>query len=153
MKSKNSIPRIVPPVYFLIAIIVMILLNSFAPVGRWLHYPWRYAGILPVVIGFIPSLGSGDLFRRLGTAPRPGVKANVLVIQGAFRRTKNPMYLGLVVMLTGLSIFLGSFSPLIIIPVIIWILHYKFILQEEKWMENWFGKSCLEYKRKTPGWL
>lgn len=150
---NNSIPRIVPPVYFLMGIVVMIILNSFAPIYHWLQFPGRYFGIVLMVLGFILSLGSGTLFRRLGTPPRPGVRATVLVTKGAFRFTRNPMYLGLITMLVGVAILLGSLSPIIVIPFFIWIIHSQFIRREEKWMESWFGDSYLEYKRKTPRWL
>jgi protein-S-isoprenylcysteine O-methyltransferase Ste14 len=59
------------------------------------------------------------------------------------------MYLGLITILVGVAILLGSYSPLIIIPLLIWILHTQFILQEEKWMESWFGESYLEYKKNS----
>lgn len=153
MKSDSNIPRIVPPVYFLVAIIVMILLNSFIPIGRWLPFPWRWLGILPIVAGFLLSLGSGNLFRRKGTPPRPGLKANALVTSGPFRFTRNPMYIGLLTMLIGIAILLGSFSPLIVVPFMFCILHFKFILKEEKWMESWFGEPYVEYKKKTPRWI
>jgi protein-S-isoprenylcysteine O-methyltransferase Ste14 len=149
----NSIPRIPPPVYFLSAVVLMILLNKFFPILRWLEFPWRYVGIVFIVFGFILSAGSGMLFRRLGTQPRPGVKATVLVTKGPYRFTRNPMYLGLVTILVGLSILLGTLSPLIMIPTIILILHFNFILREEKWMESWFRESYLSYKKKTRRWL
>ena len=150
---KTSIPRIPPPIYFLAGLIVMILLNLLVPIGHWLQYPWRYFGIIIIVLGFSLSLGSGIFFRKLGTNPRPGTRASVLVTKGVFRYTRNPMYLGLTTMLIGVSILLGSFSPLIVIPVVFLILHTQFVLREEKWMEEWFGESYLEYKSKTPRWL
>jgi protein-S-isoprenylcysteine O-methyltransferase Ste14 len=131
----------------------MIVLNRFFPITRWLEFPWRYLGIVFIVIGFTLSIGSGILFRRLGTQPRPGVKASVLVTNGAYRFTRNPMYLGLVTMLVGVSILLGTVSPLTLIPILILILHFKFILREEKWMKSWFGESYLRYKTKTRRWL
>ena len=151
--KPNSIPRIVPPMYFLAAVIVMGLLNLFIPLGYWLQLPWKYFGLIPLILGFILSFGSGNLFRRSGTPPRPGVRATMLVTNGAFRYTRNPMYLGLIIMLIGVAILLGSYSPLIVIPIVIWILHNKFILREEKWMEEWFGDSYLEYKSKTRRWF
>ncbi len=150
---NTSIPRIPPPIYFLTALILMILLNSFMPIGHWLHYPWRYLGIIIIVFGFSLSLGSGIFFRKLGTNPRPGSRANVLVTKGAFRYTRNPMYLGLITMLIGISILLGSFSPPIVIPIFFFIIHSQFVLREEKWMEEWFGESYQDYKSKTPRWL
>jgi protein-S-isoprenylcysteine O-methyltransferase Ste14 len=150
---NTSIPRIPPPVYFLAAVILMILLNLFVPIGRWLHYPWRYFGIIIIALGFSLSLGSGIFFRKLGTNPRPGSKANLIVTKGPFKFTRNPMYLGLITMLIGISILLGTFAPLVAIPIVFIILHTQFVLREEKWMEEWFGESYLEYKSKTPRWL
>jgi protein-S-isoprenylcysteine O-methyltransferase Ste14 len=150
---NTSVPRIPPPVFFLGAVITMILLNLFAPIGRWLDYPWRYFGIIVIILGFSLSLGSGIFFRKLGTNPRPGSKANLIVTKGPFKYTRNPMYLGLITMLIGISILLGTFSPFIVIPILFLILHNQFVLREEKWMEEWFGESFLEYKRKTPRWL
>jgi protein-S-isoprenylcysteine O-methyltransferase Ste14 len=150
---NNSIPLIPPPLYFLVAIIIMILLNLFLPITHWLQSPWRYIGILPIVSGFALSLGHGLLFRRLGTNPRPGTKATVLVTKGGYRYTRNPMYLGLVVMLIGIAILLGSLSPVIVVPIFIWIIQTKFVLREEVWMENWFGESYLEYKKKVRRWF
>ena len=152
-KMNTSVPKIPPPIFFLAALFVMILLNSFVPIGHWLNYPWRYLGVIIIVIGFSLSLGSGIYFRELGTNPRPGTQANVLVTKGPFRFTRNPMYVGLVTMLIGVSILLGSYSPLFIIPVLFVILHTQFVLREEKWMEGWFGERYLEYKSKTPRWL
>ena len=152
-KMNTSVPKIPPPIFFLAALFVMILLNSFVPIGHWLNYPWRYLGVIIIVIGFSLSLGSGIYFRKLGTNPRPGTQANVLVTKGPFRFTRNPMYVGLVTMLIGVSILLGSYSPLFIIPVLFVILHTQFVLREEKWMEGWFGERYLEYKSKTPRWL
>jgi protein-S-isoprenylcysteine O-methyltransferase Ste14 len=150
---NTLIPRIPPPVFFLFAIIVMILLNRFAPLGRWLHYPWRYFGIIIIALGFSLSLGSGIFFRKLGTNPRPGSRAKLIVTKGPFKYTRNPMYLGLMTMLVGTSILLGTFSPLFVIPILFIVLHTQFVLREEKLMKEWFGESYLDYKRKTPRWL
>jgi len=150
---NTPIPRIPPPIFFLVALVVMILLNRFVPIGRWLHYPWRYFGIIIIVLGFSLSLGSGIFFRKLGTNPRPGSRANLIVTKGPFKYTRNPMYLGLITMLIGISILLGTWSPLIVIPILFIILHTQFVLREEKLMEEWFGESYVEYKSKTPRWL
>lgn len=150
---KTSIPRIPPPIYFLIGLIAMILLSSFVPIGRWLNYPWRYLGIIFLVLGFSLGLGSGLYFRRLGTNPRPGAKATLMVTTGPFKYTRNPMYLGLTTMLIGTATLLGTFSPVLIIPIFFILVRTQFVLREEKLMEQWFGQPYLEYKKKTPRWL
>lgn len=150
---NTSIPRIPPPIHFLAGLIAMVLLNVYAPMARWLNSPWRYAGIIIIVLGFCLSIGSGIYFRKLGTNPRPGARAKLLVTNGVFRYTRNPMYIGLITMLIGVSILLGTVSPLIVIPIIFAILHTGFVLREEKWMEEWFGESYIEYKSRTPRWI
>src|ERR1044072_1718596 len=114
---NTSIPRIPPPIYFLIGLIAMILLSSFVPIGRWLHFPCRYIGIIIIVLGFSLSLAGGMFFRKLGTNPRPGTRATLIVTKGPFKYTRNPMYLGLTTMLIGTSILLGTFSPVLVIPI------------------------------------
>ncbi len=151
--KESNTPAIVPPIYFIVSIAAMILLNSFAAIGRWLYAPWRYFGILVILMGFMLTLANLKLFLKLGTPPRPGLRAKKLVTDGAFRFSRNPMYLGFITMLAGVAILLGSFSPLFVIPVFALILHSGFVLREEKWMEKWFGDSYLEYKKKTPRWI
>ena len=149
----NSIPRIRSPVYFLLALAAMILLHSLFPIAYWLAAPWKCFGIVFIVSGVILTIRSAQLFRQQGTQTHPGVKATWLVTEGPFRYTRNPMYLGLLIILVGVAILLGSVSPLLVIPIMIWILHVKFILREEQWMESWFGAPYLEYKKKTRRWL
>ncbi len=58
MNMDNNIPKIVPDVYFFVATVTMILLNSVAPIGRWLYFPWRYIWILIIVSGFAFSMAA-----------------------------------------------------------------------------------------------
>lgn len=150
---NTSIPRIPPPVFMLLTVLLMILLSNYAPIARWLNYPWRYFGIVLIILGFGLGLGSGLFFRKLGTNPKPGAKATLVVTKGPFKYTRNPMYISLMIIVTGVSILLGTISPLFLIPILFIILHTQFVLREERLMEKWFGEAYLEYKNKTPRWL
>lgn len=150
---NTTVPRVPPPAFCVLAIIIMLLLNQFVPLGRWLDYPWKKIGIVLIVGGFCLGLGCGLFFRKLGTNPKPGAKATLVVTKGPFRFTRNPMYVSLTIILIGVAILLGTFSPLIVIPVFFLFIHYRFVLKEEILMEEWLGEAYLEYKRKTPRWL
>ena len=150
---SDTKPRIVPPLYFLAAVGAMLLLHKFAPLAYWLGPPWRYVGVVPLLCGLLLTRSSGMRFRKAGTPLRPGEQAKVFVTEGAFRHTRNPMYLGMMVILIGLAILLGSVSPLFVMPVLYLILRYQFIWREEKWMESWFGESYVAYKSKTRRWI
>ncbi len=147
----SSIPRIIPPFYFLASVVAMALLNTFAPVLVWLHRPWTYIGAGPIFLGFLLSFNSVILFRRLRTPLHPGMPAKVLITEGAYQYTRNPIYLGMVLILLGICLLFGSLSPLLVIPFFIWIIHTRFILREEKWMEEWFGQLIWNTRKEHRG--
>ena len=131
----------------------MIVLHTYLPIVYWLHYPWTYIGTGLVFLGFLLASNSVLLFLRNKTPLHPGVHAKFLITEGIYRFTRNPIYVGMIISLLGIALFLGSSSPLLVIPVFSWIIHTRFVLREEKWMEEWFGEDYLEYKRKTRRWL
>jgi protein-S-isoprenylcysteine O-methyltransferase Ste14 len=69
-------------------------------------------------------------------------------IESIYKYTRNPQYLGDIIMLTGLIIFVNSFDLVIIFSIQI----LTFLLMpfsEEIWLEEKYGKEYLEYKKKT----
>jgi protein-S-isoprenylcysteine O-methyltransferase Ste14 len=146
-------PRIVPPVYFIAAIIVMILLHRFLPIVHWLHAPWRYVGAIPLLAGVLLGAPSAAQFIKRGTQLRPAPGSSALVTSGAFRFTRNPMYVGMVLLVLGIAILLGSLSPLIVPVLLAVILQTQFIVHEEKWMEQRFGAEYREYKNRVHRWV
>ncbi|MCH7779688.1 MAG: isoprenylcysteine carboxylmethyltransferase family protein [Acidobacteria bacterium] len=90
---------------------------------------------------------------KLGTPLKPFEESTVVVTTGMFRFTRNPMYLGMVVGLLGAAIFLGSLVSLLPVPAFIAIIHFQFIVREERFMEELFGAEYLAYKRKVRRWI
>ena len=146
-------PRVVPPVYFLGCIVGMVLLDRSIPILRLLEGTPRWAGILPLALGLTLNVTSAALFQIKGTPLVPGTEATLLVRSGAFRYTRNPMYLGFSLMLLGIALILGSLSPLLVPPLFVWIIQALFIQKEEKWMKEQFGEEYLSYRRETRRWL
>src|SRR5436190_3914214 len=92
-------PKLVPPVWFLVSILAMSLLNRYAPIARWCPRPWNLFGLIPLLGGLVLAASGAKLFRKLGTNVRPLTPSAVLVTGGPYRVTRNPMYLGLSSML------------------------------------------------------
>jgi protein-S-isoprenylcysteine O-methyltransferase Ste14 len=63
------------------------------------------------------------------------------------------MYLGLMIILIGSGILLGSLSPFLVIPVFFLIIQEGFIKHEEPFLENIFGDEYREYKSRIRRWL
>lgn len=85
-----------PPSYFGAAMALMAVLQFLDPVIQLLHSPWRYAGLVPIVVGGWLDVVGSRLFDRAGTTIKPFEDASVLVAGGPFRYGRNPMYLGMV---------------------------------------------------------
>jgi protein-S-isoprenylcysteine O-methyltransferase Ste14 len=93
------------------------------------------------------------IFQRKGTTIKPFEESSYLVDGGLFGYSRNPIYLGMVVVLLGLWCVLGSLTSLLVIPVFVWLIQEKFIKEEEKMLEDKFGEEYREYKAKVRRWL
>ena len=153
MGAPEAPRRVYPPVYFLAALMAIAGLHFLLPELRWLERPATYAGGLFVLVGLILALVSSELFRRSGTTIKPFEPSTALVTRGPFRLSRNPMYLGMVLVLFGCAILLGTVWPLPVIPLFIWLITSRFIVHEEQMMEQVFGDEYRAYRRRTRRWI
>ena len=131
----------------------MIVLDALVPITQWVDAPWTYVGVLPLVLGLVLNIRSALLFRRRGTPLKPGLDATRLVDSEAFRYSRNPMYLGFILILGGVALLMGSMASLLVPPLFAWIIQWQFIVREEEWMEKQFGDVYRAYKNRTRRWL
>jgi len=123
---------------------------------------WRFAFAFQQIIAFgLIALGvSLDVtsilaFRRAKTTVTPlsPEKASSLVVSGLYRFTRNPMYLGLLLILIGIALLLGSMaSGLIVIGFIAYITAFQ-IKPEEERLTKLFGAEYEQYKKRVRRWL
>ena len=76
-----------------------------------------------------------------------------LVTEGLYRYTRNPMYVGLLVILTGFAILLGGVTPFLLLPLFYWLITSYQIKPEERVLEQKFGQQYLDYKKRVKRWL
>jgi protein-S-isoprenylcysteine O-methyltransferase Ste14 len=142
-----------PTVFLLVAILLMIALHLFASVVQLFPFPWRLFGVVPVVAGLVLNVWADQLFKRGGTAVNPFEPSVSLVLKGPFLFTRNPMYLGMVLVLAGIAVGLGSATPWLAIPLFVWQVTERFIVPEEHKLEAAFGQQYLEYMAKVRRWF
>lgn len=87
------------------------------------------------------------------TTVNPYAAASKLCISGPFRFSRNPIYLGDWLILAGLSLWLGTFWPLLFSPLVWVMIRYGVIRHEEAHLEARFGDEFLQYKEKVRRWL
>jgi protein-S-isoprenylcysteine O-methyltransferase Ste14 len=145
--------KIIPPVYLLITLLVMWLVQRFLPVYQFIDEPLAYAGILPVFFGISMAAISAGMFKKAGTGIEPFDEATCLVTSGFYRVTRNPMYMGMFLMLMGVAFLMGNIGALLPLPVFIVIIRNNFVLGEERFLEAAFGQHYLDYKSAVRRWL
>lgn len=148
-------PKIFPPVFMLVFAGLMWLLNNYLPIAELISEPWRRIGYGVIAVALIFDLWSLMLFFRAKTTFHPLQIDNTstLVTSGMYRLTRNPMYLGLLLLLIGWAILLGSLTPFLLLPLFIWVINSQQIQHEERVLEEKFGEFYIEYKEKVRRWL
>ncbi|MEJ2055043.1 MAG: isoprenylcysteine carboxylmethyltransferase family protein, partial [Calditrichaceae bacterium] len=92
-------------------------------------------------------------FKIKKTTVKPFEESSVLITTGVFRISRNPMYVGMVMILVGTAILLGSLSPYLVIIIFITLMQIKFIHTEEKMLNTKFTEAWQNYKNRTRPWL
>jgi protein-S-isoprenylcysteine O-methyltransferase Ste14 len=76
-----------------------------------------------------------------------------LVTDGPYRYTRNPMYVGMLVILTGWAIYLGNVGAFLLLPLFIVVLNRQQIIPEERMLEAKFAGVYRAYRERVPRWF
>jgi len=140
-----------PPRYFII-LLILIILTYFIPI-KMIPHPYNRLGGILIFSGLILNLWADQLFKKAKTSVKYHQIPSYLILSGPFRISRNPMYLGMLLILFGVSILIQNPLSLIFPIAFFFIINYKFIPTEEKNMEKTFGRNYVEYKNKTRRWI
>jgi protein-S-isoprenylcysteine O-methyltransferase Ste14 len=153
--SESPAPRVrvMPPVYLLAAIVVMAALDWLLPGGSALPVPWRWLGLVPLIGGLLLGGLAARLFRKHQTTIKPGQVSNLLMSGGPYRLTRNPIYVGMVLVLAGVATLLGGIAEWFVLPVFIWLIARNVIPVEESMLEERFGREYQAYRVRVRRWI
>ena len=142
-----------PPTYMLAALVVIAILHFLFPVAVIIPNFWNLTGIIPLILGVILNLQADRAFHNVDTTVQPFEKSNVLITDGVFRITRNPMYLGFMFVLLGEAVLFRTLSPYIVVLAFTIFIDQYFIREEERMMAEDFGADWETYKAQTRRWL
>jgi protein-S-isoprenylcysteine O-methyltransferase Ste14 len=147
--------RIPPPLMALIIAALMWLAADIAPGDVGLMGLRIGAALVVILCAGILLLPAVVAFRTRRTTVNP-VKideASVLVTDGVYRLTRNPMYLGLVLLLVAWTLFIGSFWALLgPIALVLYLTRFQ-IKPEERVLGKIFGQPYAEYCNRVRRWI
>ncbi len=145
--------EVYPPVYLLLGLVLMGVLHGYLPLFQYLDPPLCYVGVPLALGGIVVAAMGAASFARASTGLVPFTPATVLVTGGLYRYTRNPMYLGMTLVLLGMALLLGSVTALAPVAGFVAIIHRRFVLPEEAFLEQAFGQAYLDYKLRVRRWL
>ena len=145
--------KLMPTTYLLMSVVAIVALHVLLPVAKVVPTPWNLLGILPLVVGVVINLVADRAFHAAQTTVRPFEKSSALVTSGLFRGSRNPMYLGFVLLLIGLAVLLRSLTPYVVVVAFAALLDRQFVAVEERMLAEQFGADWQRYRQRTRRWL
>ncbi|MFV0478833.1 MAG: methyltransferase family protein [Parahaliea sp.] len=144
---------IYPPIWLVFGIVAIFSLNEFFPGPRYTGGLSQAIGGAVLVSGLAMLIVAGGLFHRAGTDMVPFKKVSALVTNGIYAHTRNPMYLGMTLVLLGTAITVGAAVALIVPPLFMLIIQQRFIRQEETMLMALFPEDFPAYCQRVRRWL
>ena len=142
-----------PPLAYVIGFAAGVGLNRVLPMHLAAPGVLRAPGWTFIGIGVTVMLSALVTFRRAGTTPNPTKPAAALALGGPYRFTRNPMYLGWVLVYAGAALVVNSVWPLLLLPIVIAVVQRMFIEKEEHYLEQKFGEAYRQYTARVRRWL
>ncbi|MBV6271698.1 isoprenylcysteine carboxylmethyltransferase family protein [Alcaligenaceae bacterium CGII-47] len=144
-----------PPLVMLVLGLLMWLLTFTFPAFTMYSVSSVAGAVIISVIGVSVGMAGIIAFRRARTTsdPRKPADASALVTSGIYRFTRNPMYLGVLLVLIGWGLFLNNLLALICAFIFIPYISRFQIQPEERLLEGKFGPIFISYKAKVRRWI
>jgi len=122
--------------------------------GLGLETPVRRGLALTLIVGglLLDGMAAG-LFRRRGTAVEPWKPSTVLINEGPYRFSRNPIYLGFAITYVGLAVAMDSWVVLLMLLPCIAVVDRLVIAREERYLAAKFGAPYDAYRQKVRRWL
>ena len=148
MKTK------IPPPILALVMIVLIYLSSFFIESTTFNYQGSLS-LLVLILGLACAIPSFKLFARYKTtiSPLKPSDATALVTEGMYRYSRNPMYLGLLLLTIASTIWFGTWFGIIVNILFIFLINFLQIIPEEEALLEIFGEEYEEYKKNVRRWI
>jgi protein-S-isoprenylcysteine O-methyltransferase Ste14 len=160
MPPANDTPGVIapPPLIATAAVVLGLLLDRLAPlyvIGTLLTgWPRIVIGALVAIAGGALALAGERRFKAVGTNVPPWKPALNLASDGIYAHLRNPMYAGLMLLVAGIGVGLGSDWMLVMLIPTALVLHHGVVLREERYLARRFGEPYRVYLAAVPryGW-
>jgi protein-S-isoprenylcysteine O-methyltransferase Ste14 len=153
-KKDNARVLFPPPLVYVAALLLGLRLQSSFPLPLLLPKTLRtfLSGALLGTGITIGALAVREM-KSAGTNIQPQQPTTALVIEGPYRFTRNPIYLSMTLIYSGLAVLTNALWPLLLLPLPLQLLKRGVIEREEHYLESKFGERYQRYKESVPRWF
>jgi protein-S-isoprenylcysteine O-methyltransferase Ste14 len=145
--------RLYPPHYLLLSILSIVGIDSLLQVPIVSSAIALVGGLLFLLSGIVLAASAARLFSKAKTGIVPFSESTKLVVSGAYRFTRNPMYLGMFFCLIGVTLLVNNVLGLLVLLLFFFIIRQKFVLKEEVQMQETFGDDYAQFKTRIRRWI
>ncbi len=149
--APSGLP-IPPPLLAILLLIGGLLLHAMSH-GPRMVYAHHVLGLLIIGGGVGICFFAAALFQARGTTKNPQGEATTFVVEMPYTFTRNPMYLGITLVLFGFAVFFSSIAMLLGPIAFVVIIDRMVIPLEEHNLERLFGSAYTDYKTRVRRWL
>jgi protein-S-isoprenylcysteine O-methyltransferase Ste14 len=143
-----------PPAIYAIGLGLGLLgdwLLALAPLPGSAGLIWSLA-VVAGLIGIVSAFAALRVFRTLKTPAEPWKPTSALARDGIYRFTRNPMYLGMALLMLAIGLALRSIGVLAMLPLVILVVDRFVIAREERYLVKLFGGEYAAYRAKVRRW-
>jgi protein-S-isoprenylcysteine O-methyltransferase Ste14 len=146
---------VLPPLIILGFLAAAAVLEAVVPLPVLVAhaFPRYLAGAALAACGVVMIVMGTRRFQAAGTNIPPNLPTTALVVDGIYRRTRNPLYLGTTLVYLGLSVAAGSFWAIGLVVSLLWVINTGVIAREERYLERKFGDAYRAYKARVRRWV
>jgi protein-S-isoprenylcysteine O-methyltransferase Ste14 len=144
-----------PPLIFLGFLAAAAVLEAVVPLPLLTaHALARYlAGAALAACGVVIIAMGTRRFLAAGTNIPPTLPTTALVVDGIYRQTRNPLYLGTTLIYLGLGVAAGSLWAVVLVVPLLWVINVGVVAREERYLERKFGDAYRAYKARVRRWI
>ncbi len=157
MNQKKDHPGVYPPppLFYAVIFFLSILLQKNIPFPDifFKSSAAQYLAITMIGMGIVCSLPAIITFLKTKNTLVTILPATSLQTKGIYNITRNPMYLGLLFVYTGIAFLKGNWWTFILIPLLIFIITHFVIKKEENYLSRAFDPEYAAYKKRVRRWI
>lgn len=112
-----------------------------------------FLGASLIIVSLLLAISGMWALKRAGTHIDPFKPTTVLVVDGPYRFSRNPLYLSLTFLYTGIAVLFNLCGPILILPLALILMQFGVVIREERYLEKKFGEDYRLYRAHVRRWI